>query len=199
MDQPTGIAVMDPSVAELHQKLDLLTTQVLYLTEQAQRAERAGQERAELMHDAMPIVNDVFRISVEQLEEVQEYVDLADLLRLVKRLLRNGRNIEKMLDQLESIMDLVQTVGPLSDEAFGKAADLLQTAEHKGYFRFAQGGARRILAVAAGGAEGQQQLDDLAIGEGVNALVQKFVAQPLPVAGPLVLPIAPVHGQPEWP
>ncbi len=142
MDQPTGIAVMDPSVAELHQKLDLLTTQVQYLTEQAQRAERAGQERAELMHDAMPIVNDVFRISVEQLEEVQEYVDLADLLRLVKRLLRNGRNIEKMLDQLESIMDLVQTVGPLSDEAFGKAVDLLQQAEHKGYFRFAQGGAR---------------------------------------------------------
>jgi len=144
MDQPTGIAVTDPTVAELHQKLDLLTAQVSYLTEHAQRAERAGQERAELMHDAMPIVNDVFRISVEQLEEVQEYVDLADLLRLVKRLLRNGRNIEKMLDQLESVMDLVQTVGPLSDEAFGKAVDLLQTAEHKGYFRFAQGGARIV-------------------------------------------------------
>jgi uncharacterized protein YjgD (DUF1641 family) len=144
MDQPTGIAVADPMVAELHQKLDLLTTQVSYLTEQAQRAERASQERAELMRDAMPIVNDVFRISVEQLEEVQEYVDLADLLRLAKRLLRNGRNIEKMLDQFESIMDLVQTVGPLSDEAFSKAVDLLQTAEHKGYFRFAEGGARIV-------------------------------------------------------
>jgi uncharacterized protein YjgD (DUF1641 family) len=144
MDQPTGLAVADPTVAELHQKLDLLTTQVSYLTEQAQRAERASQERAELMRDAMPIVNDVFRISVEQLEEVQEYVDLADLLRLAKRLLRNGRNIEKMLDQFESIMDLVQTVGPLSDEAFSKAVDLLQTAEHKGYFRFAEGGARIV-------------------------------------------------------
>ena len=29
-------------------------------------------------------------------------MDLDDLLRLVKRLLRNGRNFEKMLDQLES-------------------------------------------------------------------------------------------------
>ena len=92
------------------------------------------------MHDVMPIVNDAFRLTVEQLEEVQEYVDLGDLLRLLKRLLRNGRNIDKMLDQLESMMDLVQTVGPLTDSAFEKATDLLQTAEDKGYFGFARGG-----------------------------------------------------------
>jgi uncharacterized protein YjgD (DUF1641 family) len=125
---------------ELNQKIDLLTTQVQFLTEQAQRAERERQERAELMHDVMPIVNDAFRLTTEQLEEVQEYVDLGDLLRLFKRLLRNGRNIEKMLDQLESLMDLAQTVGPLTDQAFEKATDLLQEAEHKGYFGFARGG-----------------------------------------------------------
>ena len=129
-----------PMVMELNQKIDLLTTQVQFLTEQAQRAERERQERAELMHDVMPIVNDAFRLTTEQLEEVQEYVDLGDLLRLFKRLLRNGRNIDKMLDQLESMMDLAQTVGPLTDSAFEKATDLLQTAEHKGYFAFARGG-----------------------------------------------------------
>ncbi len=129
-----------PMVVELNQKIDLLTTQVQFLTEQAQRAERERQDRAELMHDVMPIVNDAFRLTVEQLEEVQEYVDLGDLLRLLKRLLRNGRNIDKMLDQLESVMDLAQTVGPLTDSAFEKATDLLQTAEHKGYFGFARGG-----------------------------------------------------------
>ncbi len=131
-----------PSVAELSQKLDLLTSQMQYLTEQAQAAERERQARAELMRDVMPIANDAFRLTVEQLEEVQEYVDLGDLLRLLKRLLRNGRNLETMLDQLESMMDLVQTIGPLSDEAFGKAVTVLQTAEHKGYFGFARGGMR---------------------------------------------------------
>jgi uncharacterized protein YjgD (DUF1641 family) len=131
---------MEPTLAELNQKVDLLTAQLSYLTEQAQAAERARQERAELMHDLMPIVNDAFRLTTEQLEEVQHYVDLGDLLRLLKRLLRNGRNIEAMLDQLESIMDLLQTVGPLSDQAFGKAVDILQEAEHKGYFAFARGG-----------------------------------------------------------
>ena len=64
-----------PMVMELNQKIDLLTTQVQFLTEQAQRAERERQERAELMRDVMPIVNDAFRLTVEQLEEVQEYVE----------------------------------------------------------------------------------------------------------------------------
>jgi uncharacterized protein YjgD (DUF1641 family) len=131
-----------PSVAELSQKLDLLTSQMQYLTQQAQAAERERQARAELMRDVMPIANDAFRMTVKQLEEVQEYVDLGDLLRLFKRLLRNGRNIETMLDQLESIMDLVQTIGPLSDQAFEQAVTVLQTAEHKGYFAAARGGMR---------------------------------------------------------
>ena len=85
---------MDQSIAELNQKLDLLTAQVQYLTEQAQIAERQRQERAELMRDLTPIANDAFRLTTEQLEEIQEYVDLDDLLRLLKRLLRNGRNLE---------------------------------------------------------------------------------------------------------
>ena len=130
-----------PMVMELNQKIDLLTTQVQFLTEQAQRAERERQERAELMHDVMPIVNDAFRLTVEQLEEVQEYVELDDLLRLFKRLLRNGRNIDKMLDQLESVMDLVQTVGPLTDQRVREShRSAAGTAEHKGYFAFARGG-----------------------------------------------------------
>lgn len=131
---------MDQALVALNEKLDALTQQVAYLTEQAQRAERERQERAELMHDLTPIANEGFRLAVEQLEEVQEYVDLGDLLRILKRLLRNGRNIEAMLDQLESLMDLAQTVGPLSNQAFETATDLLQQAEHKGYFAFARGG-----------------------------------------------------------
>ena len=142
MDQNVVMDVAGPSLADLNRKLDLLTTQVQFLTEQAQLAERQRQERAELMGDVMHIANDAFALSVDQLEEIQEYVDLDDLLRLLKRLLRNGPAFEKLLDQLESIMDLVGTVGPLGDEAFAKAVDLLQAAERKGYFTFARGGMR---------------------------------------------------------
>lgn len=131
---------MDQSMVELNQKIDDLTTQVAFLTEQAQIAERQRNDRAELVSDLTPIANEAFRLSVEQLEEIQEYVELSDLLRLLKRVLRNGRNFEKMLNQLESLMDLVDTVGPLADEAFGKAVESLTELEQKGYFTFAQGG-----------------------------------------------------------
>ena len=110
---------MDATLQDMNQKLDLLTAQVSFLNEQAQINERQRNERAELMRDVTPLANQAFSLAVEQLEEVQEYIDLADLLRLFKRLLRNGRNLEKMLDQLESLTDLIETVGPLADDAFG--------------------------------------------------------------------------------
>lgn len=131
---------MDQQIADLNQKIDALTAQLQYLTEQAQIAERGRQDRAELMRDLVPVANDAFRLTVEQLEEVQEYVGLDDLLRLLKRILRNGRNIEKMLDLMESSMDLLDTVGPMGDEAFAKAVDMLALMERKGYFAFARGG-----------------------------------------------------------
>jgi len=130
----------EPSLADLHGKLDLLTQQVAYLTAQAEQAERARQDRAELIRDVMPVANDAFRLATQELEEIQEYVDLRDLLRLVKRLWRNTPMLERMLDQLESMSELADTLLPLGDQAFEKAVDTLQTMEQKGYFVFAQGG-----------------------------------------------------------
>lgn len=139
---PTGAQgnEMETAFADLNRKLDLLAQQVAYLTAQAQQAERARQAREELTRDLMPVANDVFRLATEQLAETQEYVDLNDLLRLFKRLLRNTPMLERMLDQLESASELFDTMMPLSDQAFEKAVDTLQTLEQKGYFTFAQGG-----------------------------------------------------------
>lgn len=135
---------MDQSLVDLNQKIDALTTQVAYLSEQAQIAERQRQERAELVRDLTPIANQAFQITIEQLDEVKEYIDLNDLLRLMKRLMRNGRNFEQLLDQLEGAMDLIDTIGPLTDEAFFNVVNSLAELEQKGYFTFARG-SKRIL------------------------------------------------------
>ena len=135
---------MDPSLVELNQKIDLLATQVAYLAEQAQIVESQRQQRAELLNDLTPIANEAFRLAVEQLEEIQEYIDLGDLLRLAKRLARNGRHLETLLDQLDSTMDLLETAGPITDEVFSKAVDLLAEAERRGYFGLARGGMRLV-------------------------------------------------------
>jgi uncharacterized protein YjgD (DUF1641 family) len=133
---------MEQALAELNQKIDALTAHVAYLAEQAQLAERQREDRSELMRDLTPIADQAYHMAIEQLEEVQEYIDLGDLLRLLKRLARNGRNLETLLDQFESVMDLIQTIGPLTDEAFGKAVTAFAEMEQKGYFAFARGGKR---------------------------------------------------------
>ena len=137
MEQTT---VMDQSIVELNQKIDLLTTQVAFLTEEARQQQRRRQEWQELQNDLTPIVNDVFRISVNELEEVESYVQLEDILRLFKRLLRNTHNLEQMLDQLESTMALLQEISPLTQDAFMTLMTRLDEAERKGYFAFIRGG-----------------------------------------------------------
>ncbi len=164
------------TLKELNQKIDLLTVQVAYLSEQAQLAERQRLERAELVRDITPLANQAFNLAVEQLEEVQEYVDLNDLLRLIKRLLRNGRNLEKILDQLESLADLVDTISPLADEAFGKAVDMTASLEAKGYFSFAKSSLNLMDKVVT--AFTPQELDQL--GDNIGALLGlvKGLSQP---------------------
>jgi uncharacterized protein YjgD (DUF1641 family) len=133
---------MDQTIAELNRKIDCLTEQVQYLAEQAWQAERARQERTELLHDAMPIASDVMRIASEQLQEVEEYVDLQDLLRLLKKIARAAPYMETLLDQLDGLKDLLEILMPVSKEVFGKAESVMDTADRKGYFRFAKGGAK---------------------------------------------------------
>ena len=133
-------AVMDQSIFELNRKIDLLTSQVAYLTEEAQQQQRRRQEWQELQDDLTPIASDVFRISVNELEEVENYVQLEDILRLFKRLLRNTHNLEQMLDQLESTMAIFQEISPLTQDAFLSLMTRLDEAERKGYFAFLRGG-----------------------------------------------------------
>jgi uncharacterized protein YjgD (DUF1641 family) len=167
---------MEATLQELNQKIDQLSNQVSYLSEQAQINERQRNERAELMRDITPLANQAFTLAVEQLEEIQEYIDLGDLMRLLKRLLRNGRNLEKMLDQLESLTDLLETVGPLADDAFGKIVDFMADLESKGYFTFARGGASLMDHLVASFSE--EDLNRLGDSLPQVATLVKDIAQP---------------------
>ncbi len=130
------------ALAELNHKIDALTAQVAYLSDQARAAERAREERSELMHDAQPILNDVMRLATEQFQDVEAYVSPEDLLRVLKKLLRHGPQIEQLIDQLDTVMGLLEVAGPISREAFNKAETVLDGMDRKGYFAFARGGAQ---------------------------------------------------------
>lgn len=131
---------MDQTMLELNQKIDALTEQVAYLTEEARQQQRRRQEWDELKSDLTPIATDVFRLSVQQLDEVESYVQLEDVLRLAKRMMRNTRNLEQMLDQLESGLEMWRDVGPLTQDAFLTLMTRLDEMERRGYFLFLRGG-----------------------------------------------------------
>ena len=135
---------MEPSTQELTQKLDQLSTQVAYLIEQAQIAERAREERQELFDTLMPIASDGMRLVENELEDVQAYLNPQDLIRLMKKAVRNLAVFDSMLDQLSSVNELLGISSQISKEGFDKASEIFGELENKGYFALAQSGARMV-------------------------------------------------------
>jgi uncharacterized protein YjgD (DUF1641 family) len=88
----------------------------------------------------MPLAGEALYNVNRELEEVQEFVRPDDLLRLLKRLVRNTRNIEDALERFESVIEFLDDVSGLSDQAFIKLLRLLEEYEERGYFRFAKAG-----------------------------------------------------------
>ena len=131
---------MDETLVELNQKVDALTAQVTFLAEEARLEQRRRQEWDELKGDLTPVMGEMYRLTVQQLDEVEGYVQLEDMIRLLKRLMRNTRNFEELLDQLEGMVDLGREVGGLSDSMFMLLMSRLDEMERKGYFTFLQGG-----------------------------------------------------------
>jgi len=135
---------MDQSMLELNQKIDLLTTQVAYLTEQARLSEQSRQARDELVESGMPIARELMDMASAEFEEVQKYLNPEDLIRLVKKFVRHGPQFEILMDQLDSMMDLVEVGGQIIEEGVDKTTDIMQGMEHKGYFAFARSGMRIV-------------------------------------------------------
>lgn len=140
-----GEAAQASRMAMIEQKLDVLTAnmtalaeQMQFLTQQAHKSDRRQREWDDLRADLTPIMNDMYSISVEQLQEIQAYVQLEDILSLSKRLARNTRNFDQMLDQMESLQDLWKDLSPLTTDMFHQVVLILNDLEQKGYFGFAR-------------------------------------------------------------
>ena len=146
---------------EMNQKLDRLTGQMEEMTEFVESQRRRQREWDDLKADLTPVAMDMYQVAVEQLSEVEPYVQLEDLLYLVKRLARNTRNIEQLLDQVESVSDLLQDAGPIVNDAFLTAVQQMDVMERKGYFRLIKEG-QYVLdnVVDAFGPQDVRQLGD---------------------------------------
>lgn len=131
---------MDQTIVELNQKVDALSAQIAFLTEEARVQQQRRQEWDELKNDLTPVASEAYRLSVQQLDEIEGYVQLEDIIRVTKRIMRNTRNLEQMLDQLEGFADLTRELNPLSQDMFLILMTRLDEMERKGYFDFLRGG-----------------------------------------------------------
>ena len=164
------------ALAELNNKVDVLTEQIAFLAEEARLEQRRRNDWDELKNDVTPVVNEMYRLSVQQLEEVESYVQLEDMVRLLKRLMRNTRNLEQMLDQLESLVDLGSEVGPITKDVFMATMTRLDEMERKGYFAFLQGGFNILDEIVSNFSEEDVRL----LGENVVLILEtlKEMTQP---------------------
>ena len=173
---PTNLAALDARVRDLQTQLGDLSEQIGYLSEMARAEERSRREWAELREDLTPVLTDMYAVTVEQLEEVEAYVRLDDVLHLAKRVARNTRNLERMLDQLESLRDFLEDAGPLTDDVFQQAVLRLDELDRKGYFGFA----RESMAVVDNVVTSFTEEDVRQLGENVVLILRTVKAMTQP-------------------
>ncbi len=130
---------MDTDLSALHTKIDLLTTQVGYLTEQLEEQRKRQRELVELKQDMVPIVNHMIKLSIDELAEIGNDFQGEDLLYLLKRMLRNTNNLVLLLERLEGLMGMADETKLLGRQVFNQTVEALDEMEQKGYFAFARG------------------------------------------------------------
>ena len=124
-------------IHDIHQKLDLITQQL-------QDFRKRQNEMDELKRDLTIIGKDVFDATVDELEDIAPYFDTKDLFHLLKKLLRNTRNINQILSQLESMSDLYRDLQPLGKHIFDEILEKLNNLDEKGYFEFMRESAKIV-------------------------------------------------------
>ena len=124
---------MDKDLALLHQKLD-------YLTEQLELQNKQKEGMNELMQDAIPVVNHMIKLSIEELAEIGSDFQLEDLLFLLKRILRDTQMLVGLLDQVEAVADLAEEGQVMGKRIFHQVTMELDRLEREGYFGFARAG-----------------------------------------------------------
>ena len=155
-------------LTELNAKIDHLATQVQFVVDEAFVMRERRQERDELIADLTPIANQAYQYAVKQLEQVDEYASLEDFTHLIKKLVRNLKNLEELLDSMETFRELIDEVTPLTQAGVISLMDALQDLERRGYFGFVRSGSRVIENIVTNFSE-----DDVsALGDNIVLILQ---------------------------
>ncbi len=141
---------------------------------------KAAKGMTELKEDVTPLLNLAVKQMIEELQDIESSFQLEDLLLLLKRLMRSTRNITFALNQLENVIDFVETVEPLMKSAVPQLINYLDDMEQRGVFRII----KATLDIRAKLATAYTAEDIDKIGDGVVALIglTKKITDPQTIA-----------------
>lgn len=138
------------STAALEAKIDALTEQVAFLTQEAEQAKRRREFWSDLQSDAMPIAGDVLKVLERELEELSCTVCMTDFADLVRRFVRVAPVLDQALRYLEMFADLASDMMPLGEHAMSVTTDRLVELDQKGYFGFVKSGWHVVDRIVTG-------------------------------------------------
>lgn len=121
----------------LEAKLDLLADQIAVLTADAADRRRRRDTFDELTGDLASVSEDALAMATRELDSLSQTADLADTLRLLRRLVEVAPTLERALVGLSAVAELVDEAAPLGNDVMALMTERLDTADRKGYFRFA--------------------------------------------------------------
>ena len=98
---------------------------------------RAARSMGELREELTPRVNEAVQALIVELADVESDFQIEDLLFLIKKAMRNVRNLNFTLDQLQNLIDFAQTAEPLMKSTVPQIIYYLDDLERKGLFQMA--------------------------------------------------------------
>lgn len=124
-----------PSLS-LEERLDALSRDVAEIAAYI-REERARREsQRDLMRDLEHILPEVYGVLAQEFQDLEGFVQLEDLVHLGRVFLRNVRNLIWLLEQLESLRDLLRDSELIVNEAVPALIQELDSLEKRQYFAF---------------------------------------------------------------
>jgi uncharacterized protein YjgD (DUF1641 family) len=120
---------------ELERKIDALSAQVQFLTDEALAQRRGRIALEELRADLTPIAMSAVERTAYTLDDQE--IDPGDLLQLAARVAANARMLDSALAQLESLAALARDLQPIVGQGVEMAIATTARFEERGYFEFA--------------------------------------------------------------
>lgn len=109
------------------ERLEAMEANIAYLTEKAK-----GND--ELMNDLTPIFHDGFKVLMQEFGAIEHGFQLEDLIEFIKKLMVSFKNMTYLLDKMEDIIDLWQTMEPLLHSSVPQFIEFMDELEQKGVF-----------------------------------------------------------------